>query len=45
MAVVTDQGLVGRVIEVAEGWSKVRTIVDGKSAVSGIVREIGIMDC
>ena len=38
MAVVTDQGLVGRVIEVAEGWSKVRTIVDGKSAVSGIVQ-------
>ncbi|HZJ57050.1 MAG TPA: rod shape-determining protein MreC [Clostridia bacterium] len=38
MAVVTDQGLVGRIIEVAEGWSKVRTIVDGKSAVSGIVQ-------
>lgn len=38
MAVVTDQGLVGRVIEVAEGWAKVRTIVDGKSAVSGIVQ-------
>ena len=28
MAVVTDQGLVGRVIEVADGWAKVRTIVD-----------------
>jgi rod shape-determining protein MreC len=38
MAVVTDQGLVGRVIEVADGWAKVRTIVDGKSAVSGIVQ-------
>lgn len=38
MAIVTNQGLVGRVIEVADGWSKVRTIVDGKSAVSGIVQ-------
>lgn len=38
MAVVTNQGLVGRVIEVADTWSKVRTIVDGKSAVSGIVQ-------
>jgi len=38
MAVVTNQGLVGRVIEVADNWSKVRTIVDGKSAVSGIIQ-------
>lgn len=38
MAVVTHEGLVGRVIEVADTWSKVRTIVDGKSAVSGIVQ-------
>lgn len=30
--------MVGRVIEVADGWAKVRTIVDGKSAVSGIVQ-------
>lgn len=38
MAVVTNEGLVGRVIEVADNWSKVRTIVDGKSAVSGIIQ-------
>jgi len=38
MAVVTEQGLVGRVIEVASGWSKVRTIVDGQSAVSAIIQ-------
>lgn len=38
MAVVTNQGLVGRVIEVADTWSKVCTIVDGKSAVSGIIQ-------
>ncbi len=38
MAVVTNKGLVGRVIEVADSWAKVRTIVDGKSAVSGIIQ-------
>lgn len=38
MAVVTGQGLVGRVIEVAHSCSKVRTIVDGKSAVSAIIQ-------
>ncbi len=38
MAVVTNEGLVGRVIEVGDNWSKVRTIVDGKSAVSGIIQ-------
>ena len=38
MAIVTNHGLVGRVIEVADNWSKVRTIVDAKSAVSGIVQ-------
>jgi len=38
MAVVTEEGLVGRVIEVAASWSKVRTIVDGQSAVSGIIQ-------
>ncbi|NLJ41731.1 MAG: rod shape-determining protein MreC [Clostridiales bacterium] len=38
MAVVTDKGLVGRVIETGENWSKVRTIVDAKSAVSGIIQ-------
>ncbi len=37
MTVVTDKGLVGRVIEVGKSWSKVRTIVDGQSSVSGIV--------
>lgn len=38
MAVVTEKGLVGRVVEVAERWSKVRTIVDGQSAVSAIIQ-------
>lgn len=38
MAIVTNQGLVGRVTEVKDSWSKVRTIVDGKSAVSGIIQ-------
>ena len=38
MAVVTEKGLVGRVVEVAENWSKVRTIVDGQSAVSAIIQ-------
>ncbi|HZJ83811.1 MAG TPA: rod shape-determining protein MreC [Clostridia bacterium] len=38
MAIVTNEGLVGRVIEVANDWSKIRTIVDGKSAVSGIAQ-------
>lgn len=37
MSVVTDKGLVGRVIEVGRGWSKVRTMVDGQSSVSGTV--------
>jgi len=38
MAVVTEKGLVGRVVEVAESWSKVRTIVDGQSSVSAIIQ-------
>lgn len=36
-AVVTDKGLIGRVIDVGRNWAKVRAIVDGKSSVSGIV--------
>jgi rod shape-determining protein MreC len=37
MAVITEQGLVGRIIEVGPNWSKVRTVVDGQSSISGIV--------
>jgi len=37
MAVVTEQGLVGRVIEVGSNWSKVQSIIDGRSSVSGII--------
>ncbi len=45
-AVVTDKGLVGRVISVGKNWAKVRSIVDGQSSVSGIVertRDIGMV--
>lgn len=38
MAVITDQGLVGRVIEVGNHWSKVLSIIDSQSAVSAIVQ-------
>lgn len=34
MAVITDQGLVGRVLEAAEHWSKVMAIIDERSSVS-----------
>jgi len=37
MAVVTNEGLMGRVIDVGGNWSKVRTIIDGQSSVSGII--------
>lgn len=37
MAVVTEKGLVGRVIEAGRSWAKVRTIIDGQSSVSGII--------
>ena len=37
MAVVTEQGLVGRVFQVGPNCAKVRTIVDGQSSVSGII--------
>jgi len=37
MAVVNDQGLIGRVIDVGSNWAKVRTIVDGQSSVSAII--------
>lgn len=37
MAVITEQGLIGRIIEVGPNWSKVRAVVDGQSSISGIV--------
>ncbi len=46
MAVVSERGLVGRVIDTGSNWSKVRAVVDGQSAISGIVertRDIGIV--
>lgn len=46
MAVVTDRGLVGRIIEVGANWAKVRSIVDAQSSISGIVertRDNGIV--
>jgi len=46
MAVVTDRGLVGRIIEVGPNWAKVRSIVDAQSSISGIVertRDNGIV--
>ena len=38
MAVVTEKGLVGRVIEVGGRWSKVLSIIDSQSAVSAIAQ-------
>jgi rod shape-determining protein MreC len=46
MAVVTERGLVGRIIEVGPNWAKVRSIVDAQSSISGIVertRDNGIV--
>ena len=37
MAMVNDQGLIGRVTEVSSNWAKVRAIVDGQSSISAIV--------
>jgi rod shape-determining protein MreC len=37
MAVINDQGLVGRVIDVGGNWATVRTIIDGQSSVSAII--------
>ncbi|NLB41288.1 MAG: rod shape-determining protein MreC [Clostridiales bacterium] len=37
MAMVNDQGLIGRVTEVGKNWAKVRAIVDGQSSISAIV--------
>jgi rod shape-determining protein MreC len=37
MAVINDQGLIGRVIETGGNWATVRTIVDGQSSVSAII--------
>lgn len=38
MAVVTDKGLVGRVIDVGGSWAKVLSIIDSQSAVSAIAQ-------
>jgi rod shape-determining protein MreC len=38
MSVVTDQGLVGRISEVTESWSKVLLITDASSAVNAILQ-------
>ncbi|SHF02368.1 rod shape-determining protein MreC [Caldanaerobius fijiensis DSM 17918] len=46
MAVITSEGLVGKVIQVSENWSKVLSILDQTSAVSGIdvrTRDTGIV--
>ena len=43
MAVVTNKGLVGRVIETGSRWSKVLLIIDQKSSVSAMIKEPGIM--
>jgi len=37
MAVINSQGLVGRVFEVSDDWSKVMSLVDPRSAVSAMV--------
>jgi rod shape-determining protein MreC len=37
MAVVNDQGLIGRVIDAGGNWATVRTIIDGQSSVSAII--------
>jgi rod shape-determining protein MreC len=38
MPVVTDRGLVGRISEVGNGWSKVLLIIDGSSLVSALTQ-------
>jgi len=38
MAVVTDKGLVGRIIETGDRWSKVLLIIDPKSSVSAMIQ-------
>ncbi len=38
MSVVTDQGLVGRIDEVTDSWSKVLLITDASSAVNAILQ-------
>lgn len=46
MTVVTDKGLVGRVIESGLNWSKVMCTIDSRSSVSGIIertRDNGIV--
>ena len=46
MVVLSPQGLVGRVIEVGSNWSKVQTIIDSLSSVSGMIertRDVGVV--
>lgn len=46
MTVVSDKGLVGRVIEAGSNWSKVMSLIDSRSSVSGIIertRDNGIV--
>lgn len=38
MPVVTDRGLVGRISEVGQGWSRVLLIIDGSSSVSALTQ-------
>lgn len=37
MAVINEEGLIGRVTEVGGNWARVRTIVDGQSSVAAII--------
>lgn len=37
MTVVNEAGLLGRVFDVGHNWAKVRSIIDGRSAVSGMI--------
>lgn len=42
MPVVTDRGLVARIEEVGESWSKARLIIDQRSSVSGMIQRTRI---
>jgi len=37
MVVVNEKGLLGRVVDVGPNWAKIRTIIDGRSTVSGMI--------
>lgn len=46
MAVINENGLVGRVMETGGNWSKVVSIIDGRSSVSGLIertRDNGVL--